>query len=105
MELKAARLCKCYSTCIFSTKEDACSCLNSAACSCDVGNFAMVRRINTVEVQLNDPASDPCHIVPVEKEELCMPYEYTDMKIYACQIRVNAQGLCDSYHQFTHEGD
>ena len=75
-----SRLCKCYPICIFSTKEDACSFLNSAACSCDVGNFAMARRINTVDVQLNDPASDLCHIVPVEKEELYMPYEYTDTK-------------------------
>ena len=40
----------------------------------------MVRRINTVDAQLHDPASDLCHIVPVEKEELYMPYEYTDTK-------------------------
>ena len=30
----------------------------------------MVRRMNIVDVQLIDSASDPCHIVPVEKWEL-----------------------------------
>ena len=47
-----------------------CCCLNRADCSCDVENLAMVRRMNIVDVQLIDSASDPCHIVPVDKGEL-----------------------------------
>ena len=33
-----------------------------------------------------------------------MPNQYIDTKVYVCQIRVNAQGLCDSYRRCTRRG-